>query len=347
MKPTLVTVAIALYNNEAYVERCVMSVIGQTYPHLEVIIVDDGSTDSSLRICEKYNTDDRIELLKKENGGLSSARQWALDKAKGDFICFIDADDYLDKCYVEQMLNKIESDSADICVCSTKFENETGDYLVTQSKFYHCTEAEKPYRININYLEKENFPLNISITDSWNKMYRVTFLRQCKACFSMPKGLNGSDTVFNMKLALNEPVYTTCSEELYNHVIYKSSAAHRKKKDLYQSFCFLVEQLYAEGKRLRRVEQISIYISKVYCSCFRHASQDVSDEYVQNQERNEALKDLLNKHKRFMADNPYIVIDWKSQNTFSTKLFVLILQVYPGLLPCYLTMRKRLMNVIS
>ena len=96
MKNSLVSVVIPVYNVEEYVGRCINSIIAQTYKNLEIILVDDGSTDSSGAICDMYvKSDRRIKVIHKENGGLSDARNAGLKAMKGELVAFVDSDDYV------------------------------------------------------------------------------------------------------------------------------------------------------------------------------------------------------------------------------------------------------------
>ena len=96
----LITIIIPIYNVEKYLRECLDSVINQTYKKLQIILIDDGSNDNSGKICDEYKEkDNRIEVMHKANGGVSSARNAGLKIAKGDYITFVDGDDYLDKDY--------------------------------------------------------------------------------------------------------------------------------------------------------------------------------------------------------------------------------------------------------
>lgn len=251
-KMNLVTVSIASYNNGLYIERCIDSVLNQTYQDLEILIVDDGSTDNTLDIIVKYQKDKRVVIIEKENGGLSSVRQRALDEANGDYICFIDADDYLDPHYVECMLTKLIKDRSDICVCSTRFEDQSGVFLPRETRGFYCEESLVP--ISMDFTISENVESNIikqlHLSDSWDKMYSMSFLRKCEVKFNMPKGFNGTDTLFNRMLAIHSPLYSTVKGELYIHVIYTSSAVHRKKKNLLFSYQYITENTINESKKL-------------------------------------------------------------------------------------------------
>ena len=115
MENVLVSVVIPVYNVEAYLRECIDSVLSQTYPHFEIILVDDGSTDSSGAICEEYvNQDHRITVIHKQNGGLSSARNAGLDKASGQYVYFLDSDDWILPDALESLVSAAEDASADI-----------------------------------------------------------------------------------------------------------------------------------------------------------------------------------------------------------------------------------------
>ena len=121
---SLISVIIPVYNVESYLKRCIDSILNQTYKNLEIIIVDDGSTDASGQICDEYEkADSRIKVLHKENGGQGSARNMALDMCTGEYIAFVDSDDYiLDNMY-ETMLGALLATSADIALCGIKSDN--------------------------------------------------------------------------------------------------------------------------------------------------------------------------------------------------------------------------------
>ena len=121
-KKPLISVIIPCYNVEKYLYRCVDSIIGQTYKNLEIILVDDGSPDNCGKICDEYAAKDgRIKVIHKENGGLSDARNVAIDVAKGEWLTFVDSDDYLTKDYVDTLYNlcikyKTKVTVADWCI---------------------------------------------------------------------------------------------------------------------------------------------------------------------------------------------------------------------------------------
>lgn len=121
MNDSLITVIVPVYNVEKYLRKCIESILAQTYQKLEIILVDDGSTDNSGKICDEYAAkDNRIIVMHKENGGLSDARNVALDIVKGDYITCVDSDDYLARDYVEYLYLLLTKNGADISICSYK-----------------------------------------------------------------------------------------------------------------------------------------------------------------------------------------------------------------------------------
>lgn len=119
---TLVSVIVPVYKVEKYLHRCIDSIINQTYKNLEIILVDDGSPDNCGKICDEYaEKDNRIKVIHKSNGGLSSARNAGLDVANGDYVYFVDSDDYIDTKLVEDNLNLAIEHDADM-VCFNYFE---------------------------------------------------------------------------------------------------------------------------------------------------------------------------------------------------------------------------------
>lgn len=113
----LVSIIVPIYNAKDYLPQCVDSLLNQTYTNLDVILVDDGSTDGSGALCDAYASDSRVHVVHKNNGGISSARNAGLDVAKGDYIAFCDADDYVHQQMIEILLNTSVGNGCDLSIC--------------------------------------------------------------------------------------------------------------------------------------------------------------------------------------------------------------------------------------
>ena len=154
MAPKL-SIIVPIYNTEKYLKRCIDSILGQSYYDFELILVDDGSTDSSWKICEFYQKKDvRIRLFRKENGGASSARNYGIDMAQGVFLGFVDSDDWLDMEMYRVLMEGIEEYDADISVCNFYMYDRKGEKRMFSNQksniVYSHDEAMKEIATNNN-----------------------------------------------------------------------------------------------------------------------------------------------------------------------------------------------------
>ena len=184
----MISVIVPIYNVETYLEKCIDSIISQTYRDLEIILVDDGSSDKCPIICDKYaKMDNRIRVIHKSNGGLSDARNAGLDIATGDFISFIDSDDFIESTMLEAMENTIVKNDADICICGYREVDNRGvtfktiaqpfrkisrqeafSYLMDGNVYYAimCNKLfrkrifEKKYRFQVGRIHEDEFMIH-------------------------------------------------------------------------------------------------------------------------------------------------------------------------------------------
>ena len=111
----LISVVLPIYNVEKYLRRCLDSVVNQTYKNLEILLINDGSTDNCLKICEEYaKSDNRVQVINKNNAGLGMARNTGIDYAKGEYICFFDSDDYIELNTIEKLYKIIVSEQPEM-----------------------------------------------------------------------------------------------------------------------------------------------------------------------------------------------------------------------------------------
>ena len=126
METELISVIVPVYNVERYLRRCVDSILHQTYRNLEVLLVDDGSTDASGAICDEYAAQEEcVTAVHQKNGGLSAARNTGLERAQGTYLCFVDSDDFLDSRMLETLCRDLQEQNADVAVVGFRmFERE-------------------------------------------------------------------------------------------------------------------------------------------------------------------------------------------------------------------------------
>lgn len=164
MEPKI-SVIIPIYNVENYLEKCIESVINQTYKNLEIILVNDGSTDGCKEICDRYKASDkRIKVIHKKNGGISDARNWGIDNATGDYVAFLDSDDWIDLGLYENLYNNIIKEKCDISMCNYKRTYDNKSNLKHSDKKVIYTNHEILKEL---YTDKQ-----ILIVVVWNKLFK-------------------------------------------------------------------------------------------------------------------------------------------------------------------------------
>lgn len=174
MQP-LISVIIPMYNVEKYLRQCIDSVLEQTYQNLEIILVDDGSPDNCGKICDEYaELDSRINVIHKKNGGLSDARNVGIEIAKGEYITFIDSDDFITKDYVEYLYQLLENGNADMSVCQRLDVDEEGVSLnikinVKEQVVVGNRECMRAY------VEERSVE-----TAAWGKLYKTEMFKQVR-----------------------------------------------------------------------------------------------------------------------------------------------------------------------
>ena len=169
-----ISVIVPIYNADRYLERCLSSIIGQTYKNLEIICVVDGSTDNSLAICNKYSLlDNRIKVIHKNNGGVTSARKAGLKIASGEWVGFVDSDDWLELYAYERMIKKGEKKDVTL-ICGNfrrNYENHSIDYISKFNEGKYELSEDNSYFIYNFIFNKEIFEFGI-YPSLWNKLFR-------------------------------------------------------------------------------------------------------------------------------------------------------------------------------
>lgn len=168
----MISIIVPVYNTDKYLERCVNSLLAQTYKNIEIILVDDGSKDNPPKICDEYlKLDSRVRVIHKENSGVSAARNLGILKSKGKYIMFCDSDDYVSPFWCESMLMLIERANIDLGICRYARVLERQNELIFENK-----DSNK----DIKYLKKNRFfelYLSELINMPWNKIYKAEIIK--------------------------------------------------------------------------------------------------------------------------------------------------------------------------
>ena len=225
MENQLISVIVPVYNVEEYLKQCLDSILEQTFSNYEVILVNDGSTDSSGLICQEYaEKDARIRYFEKENGGLSDARNYGIEQAQGEYLTFVDSDDFLEASHLSVLYNALVNNDADISIANyTNYQTSTATYYVhTFGEYYEKTYTSKELIDDLSFLERND----LSFSTIWGSLYKksvFSFLR-------FPKGVIGED------VALIYKIYTQVDKIVYVHkdtYIYRENDYGISKSKIY------------------------------------------------------------------------------------------------------------------
>ena len=223
MENKLISIIVAVYNVEEYLNKCIKSIVNQTYHNLEIILVDDGYTDCSGKICDDWGKiDSRIQVYHKKNGGLSDARNYGLKVAKGRWVCFVDGDDFVSQTIYDTLF-KSRVDNG-ICICGYFIvENKNIKPIRGINQILNQKEAVILYLTN----ERESV-LNNRFTYfgayAWNKLYDITIFNNIK----YPLNKKYEDMYIMLELIHQSKAIRIIPECEYYYIQRKESITHRK-----------------------------------------------------------------------------------------------------------------------
>lgn len=219
----MISVIVPVYNVEKFIDECITSIVNQKYKNLEIILVNDGSTDDSYEICNKWSKkDSRITIINKENGGLSSARNAGLDAANGDYIAFVDSDDYIDPHMLEDMRVIFNSNPVSAVICPL----ETFVDGTTTKKLFLPLEQEglitsKQY---IKYILQHRADNAVC-----NKLYKKADIQNLR----FKSGIINEDIIFNVDFFLNIDSVFSIKKPYYKYRLRPGSITQQANPKLF------------------------------------------------------------------------------------------------------------------
>ena len=288
-----VSIIIPIYNTIDYLEDCVFSAVNQTFTDIEIILVDDGSTDGCDLLCNKLaKNDNRIIVIHKKNGGLSDARNAGLDIAKGRFIYFLDSDDTIENNLLETAIERI--DDSDLICFSYKQINEDG----TSATVWH--QLECVYTIKTPE-EKLNFLLNILLKykiawESWNRLYKKEIIDKYQIRYEDNKKIFAEDLYFCAAYCAHVKKVISIDVVLYNYLVRKDSIMGNNKRNL--NFGRMLELSKALLRYYQQFEDC-----KILCDYYHLLTYMIIDNSLKKAEmylENTSVKEL---RKMILADN--------------------------------------------
>lgn len=354
-----VSVIIPLYNGAQYIEKTINSILRSDYENIEVLIIDDGSTDNGYTVCERLRqTDNRIIIYRQENGGVASARNCGVSMATGAYLCFCDQDDTVDRqCYAKQ-IERLENDQSDICMCSVG-RSIDGKLSVFEQSDDACYEGEEILEQLLYPIVFNGFAPPFKIGNRsryphiWSCMFRMRFWR--KYCFRFRAYVNFEDDLLVkiQALAKAERVSTIAHvgyywcvnlhSETYNHR-YIENIAERQRScydDMYQSiagriiddavlnsfeavvycrqYLEAVHNITVSDKNLSKKEIKAYYNENIYNRKFKECI--VASKYVKkNRIKPGIVLWLLSKRQTWVSYHAEILLDKIMQVTLHSQI---------------------------
>ncbi|MCD7872605.1 MAG: glycosyltransferase [Clostridiales bacterium] len=213
-----ISVIIPVYGVEKYLNRCVNSVVNQTYKNLEIILVDDGSPDNCPLMRDAWaEKDSRVKVIHKKNGGLSSARNAGMDIMTGSFVGFIDSDDTADSEMFEKMYNAVTADNCDMCVCNNSHMDE--NYNIIDKSDYKCCELKGKEAVMQGFFNEDKFDSR----SACNKLYKCSVISNYNLRFD--ENIKwGEDYPFNYFFLKKANKIISIEDVLYNYLMKRNGS---------------------------------------------------------------------------------------------------------------------------
>ena len=248
----LISIIVPIYNVEDYLSKCLDSILSQTYKNIEVILVNDGSTDRSLQIAEKYVlADKRVILISQKNAGLSAARNAGVDKAGGEYVVFVDSDDWLEADFISEFYEKIKIDLPDFACCHSQYDN------ISSGKHYIYGENYSFDKLSGELILQDAFLGKNIHTAVWGKIYKRNVLIENHISFE--PGIINEDTLYTMLVSLYAKEVVFVDKVLYHSLERNGSISRSPKAQLFLDMdtAFLkIKQHLIESQRYEAVEHI-------------------------------------------------------------------------------------------
>ncbi len=291
----LVSIIVPIYNVEKRLEICLKSILGQTHKNLEIILVDDGSPDNCGKICDEYaKKDSRIKVIHQENGGLSRARNSGIDIACGEYLAFIDSDDYVADDYIEFMLNNLLKTGADISACGALFVHPSGktERQYDDDKLYVIDKHEALRRMCYN----DGF-----FVTAWDKLYKKELFSTVR--YNAGKVFEDTGTTYKVVDKAEKIVFQCIPKYFYiisedNSSITKCTF-NEKKLDYVEMADEMAEYIKAKHPDLTAAAE-----RKQMHACFSTLTQLVNSN-TRNKPVEKMLVSRINALKKGALKNPY------------------------------------------
>lgn len=286
MNKDLISVVVPVYKVENYVQKCINSILNQSYTNLELILVDDGSPDKSGIICdENAKLDERIKVIHKENGGLSDARNIGIEAAVGKYITFVDSDDFISPFMIEKLYTNLIEYTADISCCDMGIIKNCDDNINLSCDNVDLLEFNK-----IEAIKETLYQRKID-NSACAKLYKKELFENIR----YPKSMYFEDLATTYKIFLSAQKIVAVNQPLYYYYQRETSILHQKNEKLVNDLFYIIEDLATDLKLYNELHQAIICRSiNAYFYIYRNTSnKNLKKECINyiRTNRREAIRD--------------------------------------------------------
>lgn len=337
----MISIIVPIYNSEKSLSKCIESISNQSYINLEIILINDGSSDRSLEICKSYaKKDERIIIIDQENSGVSSTRNVGIRKASGKYIQFVDSDDFIDNKMCEEMLKSMKSNNADMVVCGYKAILPWRTRKIIYNKVTY--EPIKKLEEDFSYLLNNSFFHSL-----WNKLYKKEFIYN-----RLDEGISlGEDFMFNLgyfgkinKIAVISECYynyvnspdLTLSKIVYDNEIdlvlirYNKLVKFCKNNNFSESvYVIILEKMMGELKAVFLKKKISYFINLNNYNQYKNEINKVNNNIDFQTENIKSLTSKLIYKKKYLSLWSVMITN-KVKADFKKYIKILYIKMYRG-----------------
>lgn len=334
----LISIIVPTYNSENYIAKCLESLISQTYKNIEILIINDGSTDKTLEVLNGYK-DSRLKIIDKKNTGVSDSRNLGIEKALGEYIVFVDSDDFLDLDHIYDLNNNI-SESAFVFSGIKRIVNNAESIRIIQSNFNTLTFEEK-----LKFIIKREI-----INASFNKIYSRKILIEKKIRFNKEISI-GEDLLFNFNYLKFVTSIKFTEKYSYNYYIGNQESLSRKiDLNKYEELAKVIDELEFLNK-WDISDELSYIRKKNICSSYKNLIYykekiTINDLKIQILKINDAFK-VKKIQKLSLSKIDFIMIIIKYTNINVLKVIIFMIRYFMGLLFTKSLQKKYLLKKVK
>jgi glycosyltransferase involved in cell wall biosynthesis len=297
----IISIVVPIYNVAQYLPSCLNTILNQTFKNFELILVNDGSTDESGEICDKFSQqDNRINVIHKDNNGVSAARNTGIEQSKGKYLAFVDPDDHLEASMYEKLYQKAEATGAEIVVCPIRTINQINNTVSTSAIWTGYENILNKQDINNHIIPSIINNKPISLASSVNKLYKRELFDAFNIRFEEKKS-HSEDMRLNYKLIQRIDSLAYIEEPLYKYFI-------RKRDSLTQVFRPNLLEYVRDNKRLLlelcksyNLEKYSLNVKNHFTHVTLSYLNEVVLSHLDNKKKKRILSEIINDEE-FIED---------------------------------------------